>query len=63
MGGVGGCIADPVHEPVVLLFVLPAVFAKPRVGKVRAKRLKEAARSHRSCRRVESLLDDAAATA
>lgn len=44
----GGGIVDPGHEPAVLLFILAALFAKPRVGKVRAKRLKEDARSRRA---------------
>lgn len=29
---------DPGHEPAVLLFILAALFAKPRVGKVRELR-------------------------
>ena len=48
--------------PVVLLFTLLALFAEPKVGKARAKRLEDA-RSHRKCRHVYSLLADAAAVA
>ena len=46
--------------PVVLLFIL---FAELRVGKAQAKRLEEDWRSHRNCRRIYSLLADAAAVA
>ena len=48
--------------PVVLLFTLLALFAEPKVGKARAKKLEDA-RSHRKCRHVYSLLADAAAVA
>ena len=36
--------------PIVLLFTLSAPFLEPRVGKARAKRVEEEARSHWSCR-------------
>ena len=49
--------------PVVLLFTLLALFAEPKVGRARAKKLEEDARSHRKCRHVYSLLADAAAVA
>ena len=41
-------MADPGHELAVLLFMLAALLAKPRVGKVRARRLREDARSRRT---------------
>ena len=47
--------------PVVSLFTLSALFAEPRVGKVRAKRLEEDSKSHRNCRYVYSLLAGMAA--
>ena len=60
--------------PTVSLFTLSALFAEPRVGKARAKRLEEESRSCRDCRLVyspgwhgshntASLLADAAAGA
>ena len=47
--------------PTVLLFILLALFAEPRVGKVQAKRLEEDTRSCRNRRHVYPLLVDAAA--
>ena len=49
--------------PVVSLFTLSALFAEPRVGKARAKRLEEDSKSRRNCRHVYSLLAEAAAGA
>ena len=49
--------------PIVLLFTLSTLFAEPRVGKERAKRLEEDARSCRNCRYVYSLLTGKAAVA
>ena len=42
--------------PIVSLFTLFSLFAKARVGKGRAKRLEEDARSLRNCKHVYSLL-------
>ena len=42
--------------PIVLLFMLYALFAESGVGKVRAKRLDGNVRSHRNCRPFYSLL-------
>lgn len=53
----------PFVMPVVMLFTLFTLFAEPRVGKARAKKLEEDARSHRKCRHVYSLLADVAAVA
>ena len=47
-------------RPIALPFTL---FAELRVGKARAKRLEEDARSHRNCRHIYSLLADLAAVA
>ena len=49
--------------PIVSLFTLFSLFAKARVGKGRAKRLEEDARSPRNCRRVYSLLAGTGAVA
>lgn len=42
--------------PVVLLFILLALFTEPRAGKALAKRLGEDTRSRRKSRRIYSLL-------
>ena len=41
---------------IVSLFMLFALFAEPRVGKVWAKRLEGDLKSHRNCRHIYSLL-------
>ena len=49
--------------PVVLLFILAALFAESRAGKTRGKRLEGDLRSCRNFRHIYSLLADAAAVA
>ena len=47
---------------IVLLFTPSAPFIEPRVGKARAKRLEEDAKSHWNCRCIYALLVVQAAT-
>ena len=49
--------------PVVSLFTLSTLLAEPRVGKERATRLEEDARSYKNCKHVYSLLTGQAAVA